>query len=116
MISGRALSRTRLACVLRWLRPTHRVMLSVFGSYAVVSSSVAALTMGLLSTGLIAKGPAQVWMMLAGRFIYFAAALWAFVETRPWRVWAVFASVSGVSVATVGMRGGDPTSGFGSGR
>ena len=116
MISGRALSRTRLACVLRWLRPTHRVMLSVFGSYAVVSSSVAALAMGLSSTGLIAKGPALVWMMLAGYVIYFAAALWAFVETRPWRVWVVFILVISVSIAAVAMLGGDPTFGFRSGR
>lgn len=116
MISGRASSRTRLAGALRWLRPTHRVILSVFGSYAVVASSVAALAMGLSSTGLIAKGPALVWMMLAGYFIYFAVALWAFVETRPWRVWAVFISVCGVSIAAVAMLGGDPTFGFGGGR
>ena len=116
MTSDRLVCRARLASARRWLRPSHRVLLSIFGSYAAVSTAAAAIAMSLSSTGLIAKGPALVWTMLAGYLAYFGAALWAFVEVRPWRVWVVFMSITGASIAAVAALDGDPTFGFGSTR
>ena len=102
----------RATAFLRWLKPAHRVFLSIAGSYAVASTSAAAVAMALASSGAIAKGAALVWTILVGFLVYFFAALWAFSEQHAWRLWAAFSIVTGVSISIVWMLGGDPAFGF----
>ena len=103
----------RLAIRLRWLKPTHRAFLSIVGSYAVASTSAAALALALAALGVMEKGAALVWTILIGFFVYFAAALWAYSEQHAWRLWAAFSAVTGLSIVVVQLLGGDPTFGFG---
>ena len=105
----------RATAFLRWLKPAHRVFLSTAGSYAVASTSAAAVAMALASSGAIAKGAALVWTILVGFLVYFFAALWAFSEQHAWRLWAVFSTVIGASISIVWVLGGDATFGFGRG-
>ena len=98
---------------LAWLKPPHRVFLSIFGSYAVAATSSAALALAMERTGAVSRAEALMWTILLGFFVYFAAALWSFAEQRPWRLWAVFGVAVSVSVWAVSVLGGDPTFGFG---
>lgn len=102
--------RFRRACTV-----THRTMLAVLGSYAVVVSSAAAIALALDAAGWMPKGAALVWTMLCAYVLYFVAMLWAYVDSKAWRVWLAFGLTTAVSAAVVNLLGGDSTFGFGGG-
>ena len=96
-----------------WLRPLHRVFLSVFGAYVVAVSSSTALALAASAVGFAPKANALIWTFLLGFIVYFAAALWTFTELRVWRLWLAFGAVTIVSVLVVHLLGGDASFGFG---
>ena len=97
----------------RWLKATHRVFLGVFFNYAAVVSAATALAFVGAAIGRTPIAHSLMWTMLAGFFVYFLLLLWAFIERKAWRLWAVFSVATGVSIWTVSRLGGDPTFGFG---
>ena len=104
---------TLIVRTLAWLKPLHRVFLSVVGAYALAVTSSAALGLAAAAVGIAPKSNALIWTFLLGFVVYFAAALWTFAEPRAWRLWAVLGTVTGASILIVHLLGGDASFGFG---
>ena len=97
---------------LRWLQPTHRVFLGVFCNYALMSTAVAAIGLGVEAAGVASKANGLMWAILLAFLLYPSLLIWCFAERHAWRIWAVFSVITAASYFTVEALGGDTSFGF----
>ena len=89
----------RLAPRLRPLQPVHRAFLAIVGGYVVSATTATALTLTLAVSNILPRSEAVAMTTMFAYLVYLVAALWAFAERHPWRLWAVLGGLSLLSVA-----------------